>query len=148
MVGFAESLVICLGIYVTRSDLHFDLVWTSAVTTLGDHLWWITFYFPHQANISFEYIICDGSPLQYSCLDRIQDKESHRQRSLGNYSSWGCKEWDTTEQLSTIILFSFQSILKGSHSTILFFYISRIPLYLMIFQCFQSVLILMVSSFP
>ena len=27
--------------------------------------------------------------------------ESHEQRSLGGYSSWGCKESDMTEQLST-----------------------------------------------
>ena len=26
--------------------------------------------------------------------------ESHRQRSLLGYSPWGCKEWDTTEQLA------------------------------------------------
>ena len=26
--------------------------------------------------------------------------ESHRQRSLVDYSPWGCKEWDMTEQLS------------------------------------------------
>ena len=32
-----------------------------------------------------------GNPLQYSC---------HGQRSLAGYSLWGCKEWDTTEQLS------------------------------------------------
>ena len=28
--------------------------------------------------------------------------ESHRQRSLAGYSPWGCKEWDTTECLSTV----------------------------------------------
>ena len=37
-----------------------------------------------------------GSPLQYSCLEN-----PHRQRSLGGYSPWGCKESDTTEQAST-----------------------------------------------
>ena len=36
-----------------------------------------------------------GNPLQYS------DEESHRQRSLVGYSPRGCKELDTTEQLST-----------------------------------------------
>ena len=36
-----------------------------------------------------------GNPLQYSCL-----KNSHEQRSLVRYSSWGCKESDTTEQLT------------------------------------------------
>ena len=37
-----------------------------------------------------------GNPLQYSC-----QKNAHGQRSLEGYSSWGCKESDTTEQLST-----------------------------------------------
>ena len=37
-----------------------------------------------------------GSPLQYSCLEN-----PYGQRSLAGYSSWGCKESDTTEQLST-----------------------------------------------
>ena len=37
----------------------------------------------------------NGNPLQYSCLENI-----HGQRSLAVHSSWGCKELDTTEQLS------------------------------------------------
>ena len=37
-----------------------------------------------------------GNPLQYSCLEN-----PHGQRSLVCYSSWGHKESDTTEQLST-----------------------------------------------
>ena len=37
----------------------------------------------------------NGNPLQYSCLG-----ESHGQRSLG-YGPQGCKELNTTEQLST-----------------------------------------------
>ena len=37
-----------------------------------------------------------GNPLQYSCLEN-----PHGQRSLVGYSPWGCKELDTTEQLST-----------------------------------------------
>ena len=37
-----------------------------------------------------------GNPLQYSCLEN-----PHGQRSLVGYSPWGCKESDTTEQLST-----------------------------------------------
>ena len=36
-----------------------------------------------------------GSPLQDSCLENPQG-----QRSLAGYSPWGCKESDTTEQLS------------------------------------------------
>ena len=36
------------------------------------------------------------NPLQYSCLEN-----PHGQRSLTGYSSWGCKELDTTERLST-----------------------------------------------
>ena len=37
-----------------------------------------------------------GNPVQYSCL-----VNPHGQRSLVGYSPWGCKEWDTTERLST-----------------------------------------------
>ena len=37
----------------------------------------------------------NGNPLQYSCLENPTDK-----RSLAGYSLWGCKEWNTTEQLS------------------------------------------------
>ena len=37
-----------------------------------------------------------GNLLQYSCLEN-----PHGQRSLVGYSSWGCKESDTTEWLST-----------------------------------------------
>ena len=36
-----------------------------------------------------------GYPLQYSCLENF-----HGQRSLVGCSPWGCKELDTTEQLS------------------------------------------------
>ena len=37
-----------------------------------------------------------ANPVQYSCLEN-----PHGQRSLAGYSSWGCKESDTTERLST-----------------------------------------------
>ena len=37
----------------------------------------------------------NGYPLQYSCLENPRG-----QRSLQGYSPWGCKELDTTEQLS------------------------------------------------
>ena len=37
-----------------------------------------------------------GNPLQYMCLEN-----PHGQRSLAGYSSWCCKESDTTEWLST-----------------------------------------------
>ena len=37
-----------------------------------------------------------GNPLQDSCLE-----SPHVQKSLVGYSPWGCKELDTTEQLST-----------------------------------------------
>ena len=40
----------------------------------------------------------NANPLQYSCLDN-----PHGQRSLVGYSSWGCKESDTTERLSTTV---------------------------------------------
>jgi len=35
--------------------------------------------------------------------------ESHGQRSLGGCSPWGCKEWDTTEQLTHTMKTKFQS---------------------------------------
>ena len=38
-----------------------------------------------------------GNPLSYSCLEN-----PHGQRSLVGYSPQGCKESDTTEQLSTV----------------------------------------------
>ena len=34
----------------------------------------------------------NNNPLQYSCLEN-----SHGQRSLADYSLWGCKELDMTE---------------------------------------------------
>jgi len=37
-----------------------------------------------------------GNPLQYSCLEN-----PHGQRSLADYSPWGRKESDMTEQLKT-----------------------------------------------
>ena len=36
-----------------------------------------------------------GNPFQYSCLEN-----PHGQRSLVGYTSWGCKELDTTEWLT------------------------------------------------
>jgi len=36
----------------------------------------------------------NGSPLQYSCLEK-----SHGQRSMVGYSPWSCKELDRTERL-------------------------------------------------
>ena len=38
----------------------------------------------------------NGNPLQYSCLEN-----PHGWRSLADYSPWGCKESDMTEQIST-----------------------------------------------
>ena len=42
----------------------------------------------------------DGNPSQYSCLEN-----PHGQRNLTSYSPWGCKELDTTEQLSTAYIY-------------------------------------------
>ena len=39
----------------------------------------------------------NGYPLQYSCLENYME-----QRSLADYSSWGCKESDMTERLTLI----------------------------------------------
>ena len=36
--------------------------------------------------------------------------ELHGQRSLAGYSLWGCKELDTTEQLTFSPLFTFQTL--------------------------------------
>ena len=46
-----------------------------------------------------------GNPLQYSCLENSQG-----QRSLAGYSSWGHKELDTTERLSTAQLNTYVQI--------------------------------------
>ena len=40
-----------------------------------------------------------GNPLQYSCLET-----PHGPKNLAGYSPWGCKELDTTEQLSATSL--------------------------------------------
>ena len=47
-----------------------------------------------------------GNPLQCSCLEN-----PHGQRSLEGYSSWGHKESDTTEQLSTHKLYNQSSLI-------------------------------------
>ena len=41
-----------------------------------------------------------GNPLQYYCLENL-----HEQRSLVSYSPWGRKELDTTEWLSTWVIY-------------------------------------------
>ena len=38
-----------------------------------------------------------GNPFQYS---RLETPTGHGQRSLADYSPWGCQESDTTEQLT------------------------------------------------
>ena len=45
-----------------------------------------------------------GNPLRYSCLEN-----THRQRSLVGDRPWGCRESDTTEQLS-LPLFHFKEL--------------------------------------
>ena len=40
-----------------------------------------------------------GIPLQYSGLENSMVGEFHVQRILVGYSSWRCKEWDTTKWL-------------------------------------------------
>ena len=50
-----------------------------------------------------------SNPLQYSCLEN-----PHGQRSLVGYSPWGCKELDTTEQLTLCNLsVQFSSVAKS-----------------------------------
>ena len=46
----------------------------------------------------------NGNPLQYSCLGNPMDK-----RGLAGYSSKGCKESETTEQL----LFALSRVISG-----------------------------------
>ena len=50
-----------------------------------------------------------GNPLLYSCLENPQG-----QRSLVGYSPWGCKESDTTEQLSTYWMQGNRKLMAGS----------------------------------
>ena len=55
----------------------------------------------------------NGNPLQYSGLG-----ESHGQRSPVGHSPWGCKESDTTEQLThththTVVSSGIKNILCG-----------------------------------
>ena len=50
-----------------------------------------------------------GNPLQYSCLENPQG-----QRSLVGYSPWGCKESDTTEQLSTYWVQRYRRLMARS----------------------------------
>ena len=40
--------------------------------------------------------------------------ESHGQRNLVGYSPWGCKESDTTEQLSTYWMQGNRKLMAGS----------------------------------
>ena len=47
-----------------------------------------------------------GNPLQYSCLEN-----PYGQRSLVGYSSWGHKESDMTEQLSTVYTYYTKGII-------------------------------------
>ena len=51
-----------------------------------------------------------GNPFQYACLEN-----PHGQRSLSDYSPWGHKELDTTEQLSTAPLILIISLVSLSH---------------------------------
>ena len=51
-----------------------------------------------------------GNPSQYSCLEN-----PHGQRSLVGCSSWGCKESDRTEQLSTHKVHSSNCSVNVSH---------------------------------
>ena len=49
----------------------------------------------------------NGNPFQYSCLEN-----PHGQRKLAGYTLEGGKETDTTEQLSTPIMYKDRKILK------------------------------------
>ena len=49
----------------------------------------------------------NGNPFQYSCL-----LKSHGQRSLVDYSSWGCKESDMTKRPTLSYTFSYMRLLK------------------------------------
>ena len=46
----------------------------------------------------------NGNPLQYSCLEN-----PHGQRSLVDYSPWGHKESDMTEQLALSLSFRMKT---------------------------------------
>ena len=54
----------------------------------------------------------NGNPLQFYCLEN-----PHGQRSLAGYSSWGCKELNTTEWLHTHTHTQRKSVkLQGLHN--------------------------------
>ena len=55
----------------------------------------------------------NGNPLQYCCLEN-----PHGQRSLADYSPWGCKESDTTERLTITPHSQFHSGVEGVPSKI------------------------------
>ena len=46
-----------------------------------------------------------GNPLQYSCLENPQG-----QKSLVGYNPWGCKEWDTMEQLNMVQMLIYRLV--------------------------------------
>ena len=50
-----------------------------------------------------------GNPLQYSCLENPMDRGAWQ----ATYSPWGCKELDTTEQLSTQLIKIIVSFLNN-----------------------------------
>ena len=50
-----------------------------------------------------------GNPFQYSCLESPMDRGAWP----ATYSPWGCKELDTTEQLSTQLIKIIISFLKN-----------------------------------
>ena len=49
----------------------------------------------------------NGHPLQYSCLENSMGRGAW----WATYSPWGCKELDTTEQLTTPILLIYNAVL-------------------------------------
>ena len=54
-----------------------------------------------------------GNPLQYSCLENL-----HGQRGLVGYSSWGCKELNTAEQLTLQVYVSSSTTSGGALSPV------------------------------
>ena len=77
-------------------------------------IWWLQKTQPVNCVFVRQFVEGNGTPLQYSCLEK-----SHGQRSLVGYSPWGHWESDTTERLH--FHFSLSSLEKemATHSSVL-----------------------------
>ena len=84
------------------------------------------------------------NPLQHSCLEN-----PHRQRSLGDYSQWGCKESDMTEYAHKVGLEKHRTLISQM-STFYFYLAQSFPYGLKhIFEkCANIIVCLLSGMFP